>query len=171
MFSTAGPEDESGPALRFVLRVSTGLALLGGVLMLGLALLVTASVLLRWTTSRGLPGDFELAQMGMSVAIFAFLPFCQLRGSNIFVDTFTAWAPRRFRAALDALWALVYAVIAGLICWEMFLGGWETVVSATTTMVLGLPLGWAIVVAAFLSAWLTLVVVVTVVRALAKSRA
>ena len=170
-FATAGPEDEPGPALRLVLRISTGLAILGGVLALGLALLVTASVLLRWMTTRGISGDFELAQMGMSVAIFAFLPICQLRGANIFVSTFTAWAPRRFQAALDALWALVYALIAGLISWEMLLGGWETVASATTTMALGLPIGWAIVVAAFLSAWLTLVVVVTAVRALSKSRA
>lgn len=156
---------------RFVLRASTVLAVLGGLLVLGLAALVTASVLLRWLTTRGISGDFELAQMGMSVAIFAFLPICQLRGHNIFVDTFTGWAPRRVQAALDALWALAYAVIASLISWEMALGGWETTVSATTTMVLGLPLGWPIVAAACLTVWLALVALVTAAQAILKARA
>lgn len=171
MFSTVGPDETTGPALRFIVRASAWLAILGGLLVLALSLLVTASVLLRWATTRGIPGDFELAQMSMSVAIFAFLPICQLRGSNIFVDTFTAWAPRRVQAALDAVWALAYTVIAGLISWEMILGGWETVASATTSMVLGLPIGWAIVAAAALCVWLTLVVLITVVNALAKCRA
>lgn len=171
MFSTAGPDETSGPALRFIVRVSTWLAILGGLLVLALSLLTTVSVLLRWATTRGIPGDFELAQMSMGVAIFAFLPICQLRGGNIFVDTFTARAPRRVRATLDALWALVYTVVAGLIAWEMIMGGWETVASATTTMVLGVPLGWAILLSALLSIWLTFVVLVTVARAMATSRA
>ncbi len=35
----------------------------------------------------GVPGDFELVQMATAVAAFCFLPYCQLRRGNIFVDT------------------------------------------------------------------------------------
>jgi TRAP-type C4-dicarboxylate transport system permease small subunit len=170
MFAGAGSGTSAGPVARLVRQGSAALAILGGFLVMALALLVTASVLLRWLTSQGISGDFELAQMGMSIAVFAFLPFCQLHGHNIFVDTFTSGAPRRFQAILDALWALVYAAIAGLIAWQMLIGAWETVANATTTMVLELPLGWAIVVAAFLTAWLTLVALYTAAQALARSR-
>ena len=55
----------------------------------GLAVLVTASVLTRWLTAQGVPGDFELLQIGLALAVFAFMPLCQLRGGNLFVDTFT----------------------------------------------------------------------------------
>ena len=67
-------------------RISDRLALAGGVLLLGMAVLVTASVLRRWLTSQGVPGDFELLQTGLAVAVFAFMPLCQLRGGNLFAN-------------------------------------------------------------------------------------
>lgn len=164
------PDSEAGPAFRFVLKASSALAIAGGALVLGLALLVTASVLRRWLTTRGIPGDFELAQMAMSVAIFAFLPICQLHGRNIVIDSFTNRLRRPIRAAIEALWALVYAAVAGLIAWQMALGGWQTLGSGTTTMVLGLPIGWAILAAAVLTFWLALVALVSVARLLLELR-
>ena len=146
-------------------RVSAALALFGGVLMLALAGLVTASVLSRWATSQSIAGDFDLVQMGVALAIFAFLPFCQLRGANIFVDTFTLRLPARARALLDALWSAVYAGVAGLLAWRMAVGARETVASGTSSMVLGLPVGWAMLLAAAFTTWLALVALVVAVRA------
>ncbi len=74
-------------------RVSVGLALAGGGLILLLAFLVTGSVLRRWLTADSVPGDFELVQNGLAMALFAFLPICQLHGGNISVDTFTRARP------------------------------------------------------------------------------
>lgn len=151
---------------RLVERVSTRLALAGGALLVLVAGLITASVLLRWLTAQPVPGDFELVQTGIAVVVFTCFPLCQLRGANIFVDVFTAKAPARLRAALDALWALVYAAIAALLAWGLALGAVDTMKSQTTSMVLGLPFGWAIALTAALSAWLALVVLVTAGRAL-----
>ena len=81
------------PPRAVVSRVSDRLALAGGVLLLALAVLVTVSVIARWLTSRGIPGDFELMQIGLALAVFAFMPLCQLRGGNLFVDTFTTRLP------------------------------------------------------------------------------
>jgi TRAP-type C4-dicarboxylate transport system permease small subunit len=147
-------------------RVSVGLALAGGGLILLLAFLVTASVLRRWLTADSVPGDFELVQNGLAMALFAFLPICQLHGGNISVDTFTRATPAQLRAGLDGIWALVYAAVAGLIAWGTAVGARETLASGTTTMVLGLPIGWAMALSAAFAAWLTLVAVVTAARAL-----
>ncbi len=141
---------------RAVERASVGLALAGGALVLALALLVTTSVARRWLTSEAVPGDFELVQAGLAVAVFAFLPLCQLRGGNIVVDSFTGRVPPRVRAALDGFWALVYAAAAGLIAWQLAKGAAETVASGTTSMVLGLPVGWAIWACTACAAWLAL---------------
>ena len=134
--------------------------------MLAVAALVTASVLSRWATSDSIRGDFDLVQMGVALAVFAFLPFCQLRGANIFVDSFTTHLPARARAALDALWSLLYAVAAGVIAWRMAVGARETVANGTTSMVLGLPIGWAIVIATVFTAWLAFVALVVAARAI-----
>lgn len=139
-------------------RISDRLALAGGVLLLGMAVLVTASVLRRWLTSQGVPGDFELLQTGLAVAVFAFMPLCQLRGGNLFVDTFTGRLPLAVRLRLDALWALTYAGVATLIAVMMTVGAFETLRSGTRTMVLDLPQGWPIAVSAALAAWLAFVV-------------
>ena len=156
-------------ALQIVSRVSDRLALAGGVLLMALAVLVAVSVITRWLTSRGIPGDFELMQMGLALAVFAFMPMCQLRGGNLFVDTFTSRLPEGVRRCLDGLWALVYAVVAGLIAVMMVVGAAETMASGTRSMVLGLPIGWPIAIAAILAMWLTVVVLITALRAFSRA--
>jgi TRAP-type C4-dicarboxylate transport system permease small subunit len=157
-----------GRLLHAATRVSDRLALAGGVLLLALAVMVTVSVMARWLTSRGIPGDFELVQIGLALAVFAFMPLCQLRGGNLHVDTFTTRLPRTAQRCLDGFWSLVYAVVAGLIAAMMAVGAAQTIASGTSSMVLGLPIGWAIALAAVLATWLALVVLVTAVRAFAR---
>jgi TRAP-type C4-dicarboxylate transport system permease small subunit len=152
--------------VRLVGRVSDRLALAGGALLLAMALLVTASVLKRWLTSQGIPGDFELMQTGLALAVFAFMPLCQLRGGNLFVDTFTGWLPHRVQKRVDGVWSLIYAAVAALIAVMMAIGAVETLGSGTRSMVLGLPLGWPIAIAAALAAWLAYVVLTTALDAL-----
>jgi TRAP-type C4-dicarboxylate transport system permease small subunit len=147
------------------------LALAGGLLVLAFAVIVTVSVVRRWLTGDGIPGDFELVQNGLAVAIFAFLPVCQLHGANIIADTFTLRAPPRFQAALDGLWSAVYAAVALLVAWQTAIGAGDTFASGTRSMVLGLPIGWAMVLAALFAFWLTAVAAVTAMRALQRARA
>jgi TRAP-type C4-dicarboxylate transport system permease small subunit len=154
----------AGPLAGFVERVTIGLAVAGGAILITFAALVTVSVVRRWLTSQGIPGDFELVQLGLAIAVFAFLPLGQLRNSNIFVDTFTARAPRWVQRGLDLLWTFTYFLIAALITWRMMIGAFETMRSGTTTMVLGVPTGWAILVSALLAAWLVIVTLSTIIR-------
>jgi TRAP-type C4-dicarboxylate transport system permease small subunit len=152
--------------VRLAGRISDRLALAAGALLLALALLVTVSVLKRWLTSQGIPGDFELMQTGLALAVFAFMPLCQLRGGNLFVDTFTSRLPAGLQRRLDGFWSLAYAAVAATIAVMMAVGALETMASGTRSMVLGLPLGWPITIAAVLAAWLAYVVLATAIGAL-----
>ena len=53
---------------------------------------------LTWAWVLGpVPGDFELVEVGTGFAVFAFLPWCQLKRGHATVDLFTSevFAPAR----------------------------------------------------------------------------
>ena len=147
--------------IRLAERLGAALALAGAALSLFVAGLVTVSVGLRWATSSGLPGDFEMVQMAVALAIFSFLPYTQLRRGNMLVDTFTIRLPPRAIAAIDAFWDLVYAAVASLLGWRLSVGATDAINSHTTTMVLGLPVGWAIMACSAMAGLLALGSLVT----------
>jgi TRAP-type C4-dicarboxylate transport system permease small subunit len=105
-----------------------------------------------------------MVQMGLAVAVFAFLPLCQAHRGNVMVDTFTTRLPLRVQYALDALWDLLYAAFAGFIAWRLAVGAIEARSSGTTSMVLGLPIHYAIGVCAALAGFLALICVLTAAR-------
>ncbi len=159
MPETLAPPHDHGAA-----RLARLAALAGGILLVGLAGLVTTSVLMRWIVGQGVNGDFELVQMGLAVAVFTFLPLCQVHRGNVMVDTFTQWLPRIVQAAIDALWDLLYAAFAGFIAWRLAIGAVEARTSGTTSMVLGLPIHYAIGGCAAMAAFLALICALTAVR-------
>jgi TRAP-type C4-dicarboxylate transport system permease small subunit len=150
-------------------RIARVLAIAGGVVVVGLAGLVTLSVLLRWLGGQGINGDFEMVQMGLALAVFAFLPLCQAHRGNVMVDTFTTRLPLRLQYALDALWDGLYAAFAGFIAWRLAIGAVEARTSGTTSMVLGLPIHYAIGGCAAMAAFLALICVLTAIRRVRRS--
>lgn len=147
--------------MRTAERLGAALALAGAALSLFIAGLVTASVGLRWATSSGLPGDFEMVQMAVALAIFSFLPYTQLRRGNMLVDTFTIRLPAHVLSAIDAFWDTVYAAAAALLGWRLAVGAADAIGSRTSTMVLGMPVGWAIMACAAMAGLLALAALVT----------
>ncbi len=143
-------------------KASETIAIVGGLLLVGVALMVTVSVTIRspLVGGRGVPGDFELVQMGTALAAFSYLALCQARRGNIFVDTFTGWLPRRAQAAIDSLWDLAYALAMALISWRLIVGAIGERQSGTVTMVLGLPTWVAIAICGILAAFVALVALV-----------
>jgi len=140
-------------------RLSEGLALGGGLIILGVAGLISASVVGRWLFDFPIPGDFDLAQIGTAVAVFAFLPIAQLRGSNIIVDFFTTAAPPKWRTGLDVASRILYLGIVILLVVQMARGALETASAETSSMVLGVPLAWGMGAAVLAMFWLGVVVV------------
>ena len=136
------PEGGVGRVLHAACR---GVGFAGGAVLVALILLTVTSIVLRELTGRPIPGDFELVEIGCAVAMFAFLPYCQLVGGNVMVEFVTARAPAPLRGLLDTLSNLAYTAIAALLAWRLALGGRDIFSYSETTMVLGVPVWWAFV--------------------------
>jgi TRAP-type C4-dicarboxylate transport system permease small subunit len=156
----------SGPLVTW----TAALAMAGSLLVIAVAVLVVASVLRRWLTDDVILGTVEIVEIATALAVFSFLPLCQARRGNVVVDTFTARLPPRARDRIDAVWDLVYAGAAALIAWQLLQGARDTVASRTTSMMLGLPTGYAIAACAVMAAVLAVVAVATAVRLLRSGR-
>ena len=128
-----------------IARLATGFALAGGLVLLAVALMVSASVLLRWLAGVPIKGDIELVQVGGGLAVLGFLAYGTLMRANIFVDSFTGWLPARVNQAIDGFWNLVWGVVALVLAERMGIGAIEALRSHTTTIgLLAVPLWWAI---------------------------
>lgn len=146
------------------------LAVFGGVVILAVAVVVVVSVLGRWLFAVPIPGDFELAQIGTAITVFAFLPYCQVVRGNIVVDTFTAALPARIRARIDGVCDLIYAAAMAFVAACLARGTLDTYASHEVSMVLRLPVWPGVAFGALCCAFLTLVALTTA-RGLTKARA
>ncbi|WP_188965359.1 TRAP transporter small permease [Neoroseomonas lacus] len=114
-------------------------------MLLATAFMVAASVLMRWLASAPITGDVEMVQIGGGLAVLGFLAYGTLMRSNIFVDSFTTWLPRRVTQAIDGFWNLVWGVTALVLAERMAVGATEALGNGSTTMgLLGIPIWWAI---------------------------
>lgn len=96
-------------------------ALLGGAVLLAVVAINMFSVI-GSIFGRPFPGDFELTEMGVAIAAFAFLPYCQVTGANVTADIFTSSASPRWIAFLTLLGAVVALVFSVILIWRMYFG-------------------------------------------------
>ena len=108
--------------LHLIRRAAEVWALAGGVLLLLVVLVNAASLVGNVLLAQPIAGDFEIVEVGVAVAVFAFLPYCQVTGANVTADIFTAGASRRWQAIFALIAALVALGFAGLLLWRMALG-------------------------------------------------
>ncbi len=146
-------------------RIAKLTALLGGLVLLGLVLLACVSIagraintvaflrevveiapsishLVETIGIGGVNGDFEMIEAGVAFAIFAFFPYCQLRGGHATVDIFTSFLPRKVNHYLVAFWDIILAGVICLICWRLYVGMMGKMNAHETTMLLQLPVWW-----------------------------
>lgn len=125
--------------------------ILGGVMVLAVVLMNVWSVISAfgvWSTlfpdtNITFQGDFELTQMGIAIAAFAFLPYCQISGANVTADIFTSRASPLW-VAIFALVASVVALIFGcLLLYAMYGGMLSQRQYNYTTAILQVPIWWA----------------------------
>jgi TRAP-type C4-dicarboxylate transport system permease small subunit len=133
------PEAAQGPK-GFLRRVVEGWALLGGLLLLAIALMVSYSSAASWLLGKPLPGDVELVEMFTAISVFMMLPYCQLSGANVTADIFTARAGPRTVAALELLAALVALGFSLLLLWRMYEGLLDYRKYVETTTILKIPI-------------------------------
>jgi TRAP-type C4-dicarboxylate transport system permease small subunit len=115
-------------------------ALAGGLLVLAVVLMNAYSLLADIAFRTPLPGDFELVEVGVAVAAFAFLPYCQLTGANVTADIFTQNAGPRTVAVLALFSALIAFAFSLLLTWRMSLGLLDIRRYGETTTIMSFPI-------------------------------
>lgn len=123
-------------------RLARVLALIGGLALLVVTAVTVISVVGRVAFAMPILGDAEIVEFGSALAIFSFLPYCQLRGGNVVVDVFTARASVRTRAALDAINGLIFTFVVVMLTWRTLVGSIEAFSRGEFSMFLRIPLWW-----------------------------
>jgi TRAP-type C4-dicarboxylate transport system permease small subunit len=132
-----------------VTLLARALAFLGGASLLVAAGVTTVSVVLRWATSQPIRGDFEIVSIASGIGVLGFLAYGTLARSNILVDSFTTWLPRRVSDLIDAFWMLIWAALTLWLAERVAVGALETWRSGMRTIgLLALPYWWAIAIGA-----------------------
>ncbi|MGB7183256.1 MAG: TRAP transporter small permease [Burkholderiaceae bacterium] len=134
---------ETHPLYRLVHRLASGWALAGGVVLLLVVLMHTWSVIGN-QFGMPFPGDFEMTEIGVAIAAFAFLPYCQLTGANVTADIFTSNASPRTVAVLSLIASVVALAFSLLVAWRMYAGMLDQKEYGYETAVLQFPnwIGW-----------------------------
>lgn len=162
------PTDAFGRVLYNISRV---LAIAGGALLCVIALMTTVSVTGRSAFSEPVPGDFELVAIGTGLAVFAFLPWCQITRGNVIVDFFMVRAPVRAKALCDIVGGLFYLAIGILLTWRMIFGGIDMYQYSEKSMTINFPRWTTFPPSVLLLAFLVVVIAYTVGRSVAEFRA
>jgi TRAP-type C4-dicarboxylate transport system permease small subunit len=143
--------------------MARALAITGGVVLIALIVLTCLSVIGRILNGIGhaefiennlafvvplfrafgpINGDYELVEAGIALAIFLFLPWCQLNRGHATVELFTAKFPSLVNRWLALLWEVVFAATILLITWRLYVGMTDKMRYGETTFLLQMPVWW-----------------------------
>jgi TRAP-type C4-dicarboxylate transport system permease small subunit len=141
-------------------------AIVGGLVLLALILMTTASIIGRSINKllhsgffqenlTGLSqslidlgigeinGNYELLEAGIAFAIFSFLPICQFYGAHASVDVFTSFLSQRINRWIAAFWEVVLTAVLLLIIFRLYEGMQRYIGNGETTLFLQFPVWWA----------------------------
>ncbi|WP_193177398.1 TRAP transporter small permease [Oricola nitratireducens] len=115
-----------------------GWAFFGGII-LSLVVAINVISVIGGVVWKPFPGDFEMTEIGVAVAAFAFLPYCQMVGANVTADIFTARAPYRLVAVFSLLASIVALGFSLLLLSRMYFGMLDQKAYNYTTAILQFP--------------------------------
>lgn len=127
----------------FISALSKALTMLSGALLIGAIVLTSLSIAGRSMIPIGLasiPGDYELVEILCGLAVFAFMPYCQLRRGHISVDLLIAAFGRRAMSWTQLLGDIVISGLVFLILWRHVYGMLDKYEYEETTFILELPI-------------------------------
>ncbi len=148
---------------RLVESAIKGWALLGGALIAALAVMTAASALSNILLARSFAADYELVKHFVAVAIFMFLPYCQLSGANVSVDIFTENMGDRAKSAMSLIASVLAILFALVLLRQMSIGMMSYMRYPEMTPVLHLPLWTAFPPMLVSSALLLVAAIVTAI--------
>lgn len=124
--------------------IARGLAYAGGAILIVITLLTCASIAGRAFVPLDIGigpirGIYDITEIGMAAAVFAFLPWAQLRETHARVDLFQAALPRWMDLALDLLFNVGMAFVAAIGTWRLYLGMLDKLSYGETTLIAQIP--------------------------------
>ena len=130
------------PVIAAALRTTAqGFGVVGGLLAIAVAAVTVASIIGRAFFAYPIPGDVELAQLGIALSISLCLPWAQIKRANILVDFFTQKLSAAARDKLDGIGAVLLALMCALLAWRTSVGAVSAYESHDSSAILELP-GW-----------------------------
>ena len=146
-----------------------GWAFFGGII-LSLVVAINVISVVGGIVWKPFPGDFEMTEIGVAVAAFAFLPYCQMVGANVTADIFTSRAPYRLVAFFGVLASTVALGFSLLLLSRMYLGMLDQKAYGYTTAILQFPHWIAFVPILISLALLALAALITLIEGINKIR-
>jgi TRAP-type C4-dicarboxylate transport system permease small subunit len=134
-------------------------------------MLVLVATVIGAAFGRPILGDSEIVELLVGVAVFAFLPYCQLRGANVIVDFFTQPLPKRAQHGLDALMGVAFILVAAILTWRLIEGGLTAYERSRRSMFLQLPDWWGYALGAIAMVLWVVVCIYTTYASLRQARA
>lgn len=124
--------------------IAVSLALAGGAVLIGLTILTVYSILGRALVPFGigpgpLRGIYDMTEIGVAAAVFAFLPWAQLTEAHARVDLFRWVMPTVLDRVLDLLFNIAMAFVAGVGTWRLYLGMQDKLSFGETTLIAQIP--------------------------------
>lgn len=111
------------------------------------------------------PGDYELTEIGVAVAVFMFLPYCQITQANVTADIFSMRASKMWLSLFAVLGSCAALGVSLLLLWRMQAGLVDQKTYGYFTTILQLPIWWAFIPILISLALLVLASLVTLLRA------
>lgn len=144
-------------------------ALVGGLILLSVVSLNIGSII-GGIMLIHVRGDFELTQIGVAVAVFCFLPYCQLHKHNVTADIFTFWANNKTILLLRIGGAVVALLFSILLLWRMTDGMLDQKKYDYTTAILQFPIWMAFIPILISLCLLAMASIMTIILELSSDR-
>ena len=173
---------------RVLEQIARALAYFGGIVLVSFAIMTVLSTIGRAFVGLQIglgpiPGDFELVEAGTAVAVFCFLPWCQLNQGHVTVDIVADRLPARVNDTLILIGNALVLAVAFVIAWRLWMGFGEQVTwfsqsardmlgfgykpfTYNSTYILGMPLWYSYSLSFVGAAFFALTSAFTVWRAL-----
>ncbi|MBX9457303.1 MAG: TRAP transporter small permease [Rhizobium sp.] len=131
----------SGAVGQMIHRIAEGVALLGGLCLLAAAILTGISIA-GSVTYRPLPGEIEVVEILCGLAVFAFLPYCQLHKGHVGVDLLVSALGKTAVNWTQLFGDVVITVLIALIAWRHWIGTADKFGNGEFTPILSIPIWW-----------------------------
>lgn len=125
-------------------RIARVLAFAGGALLLAITALTCISIIGRALIPLDIGlgpirGIYDMTEIGMAAAVFAFLPWAQYKEAHARVDLFQWAIPQNVDLALDVLFNGAMAVVASVGTYRLYLGMQDKLAYGETTLIAQIP--------------------------------